>query len=57
MFWPDGVKSIVINREQNSDVSLSDIQKEIRKATKNKVGGVTERKLPIKIRMLRTDWI
>ena len=57
MFWPDGVDSLVVNKEHNSDVTLKEMQKEIYKVTKNKIGGITWRKKPIKIRMLRTDWI
>ena len=57
MFWPDGVNSIVINRGQNSDVCQKEIEKEIVKVTKNKVGGVSFRKKPIQVRTLRTDWI
>ena len=38
MFWPDGVESLVMNQEWNSDVTYKEIQNEIYNSTKKKIG-------------------
>ena len=57
MFWPDGLESLVMNQAWNSDVTYKEIQNEIYSLTKKKIGSNTYRKKPMKIRVLRTDWI